>query len=593
MSNKVKEVAEFQGAMENLSAIASIDLSNPPSLGVVGENRLVTHAEEFDKVEWLGGEGTEEIFEILDWTYGVVYRYLVGMVQDPKTDWSEEKTREGVAGIMELVGESAVKVETLMARRMGHPLEEKLTDLAAFKDIQELYREKLATSMELEEGVIHETAHLKNWEEVVRDREYELFYIRDEEGRVFFNPDLLRHVKVACDFEGDSFEEDPLLKVRAMRDRDIHTSAGQALIECHGLIAEFFRAYTKLENHAFAQLLSEAILALLLAGNSHHLLTHTSGKSCLQYFADFQMFLRDALVSPEYQKLIAYPPDAKDKISHLLLQLTHSLCRLLFLRTGGVKQEAIGLIHRVMRRGEEEKQKGKKPILKGETVWDQLSLDDEKFRTHLSKFPNGPLFQILDLIREQEQVPFDPLFQQNLPSRVYGMEVRGHLVDLIRLPCPTKQAIINKAEIVGEFRGYLRSLKPKERHLMINFQDRTSWIELARNRALEGLQKNAEFGQKFFLMTLPKSSDFYYQNAEYANVQSAADFLATFQAQLASSEECGFLLPIPPKEMSSFVEKILPAIHKHYFRNKSTLERGEREDFIELFYQFLILKAVL
>lgn len=592
MANKIREVAEFKGAMENLSAIASIDLNNPPSIGILEGHRLVTHAEEFDQVEWLSGEGTEELFEILDWTYGVIYRHLVDLSQNVKVDWESEKNQKGVCAIMELVGESAAKIEALMAIRLGHPLTEKLTSRPAYKDLQNFYKEKFASQMAPQEAAIVETAHLKNWDEVVRDREYELFYIRDEEGRPYFNPELLRHVKVACDFEGDSFEEDPLLKVRAMRDRDILASAGQILMECHALTVEFYKNYTKWENNSFVQLLSEATMALFLAGNPSHLLTHTTGKSCLQYFADFQIFLREALVSPEYQKLIAYPPDSKDKLSQLLLHLVHSLCRLLFVRAGGVKQESIGLIHRTMRKGEEEKQKGKKTILKGETLWDQLAIDDEKFRTHLSKFPNGPLFQILDLVREPEAVPFDPLLQQNLPSRLYGMEVRGHRIDLLRLPCPTTQALINKAEIVGEFRGFLRSLKPKERHLMVNFQDRTSWIELARNRALEGIQKNAEFGSKFFLMTLPKNSDFYYQIAEYAELNNATDFIATFQAQLNSPEECGFLLPLSQKEVRAFAEKILPAVHKHYFRNKNAMTRGEREDFIEIVYQYLILKAI-
>src|SRR5438105_14667674 len=134
-----------------------------------------------------------------------------------------------------------------------------------------------------------------------------------------------------------------------------------------------------------------ALIALLIAGNPRHLLQNTSGKSCLSYFDDFQRFLRRAMHTSEYQKLIAYPPDSSDKTSQLLIFLTHSLCRAFFVRTTGMKQEAIGLIHRTQRRGEEIKKSKKEPLLKGDSIWNQLYVDDETLRAQLSQFPNGPL----------------------------------------------------------------------------------------------------------------------------------------------------------------------------------------------------------
>ncbi len=140
----------------------------------------------------------------------------------------------------------------------------------------------------------------------------------------------------------------------------------------------------------------------------------------------------------EYQKWIAYPPDASDKIAATLLKLTYSLCYSMFRRAGGVKQEAIGLIHRSMRKGEEIFQAEKKHLLKGENIWTQFLLDDERLRALLLKFPNGPLFKVLDLIREEEEenaiVPFDPIGQENLPSRIYQIEGVGKGIDVIRCP---------------------------------------------------------------------------------------------------------------------------------------------------------------
>ena len=41
-----------------------------------------------------------------------------------------------------------------------------------------------------------------------------------------------------------------------------------------------------------------------------------------------------------------------------------------------------------------------------------------------------------------------------------------------------------------------------------------------------------------------------------------------------------------------FAKSALPLIHAHFFHKKETLTRRNREDFIEIFYQFLILKAL-
>jgi hypothetical protein len=43
------------------------------------------------------------------------------------------------------------------------------------------------------------------------------------------------------------------------------------------------------------------------------------------------------------------------------------------------------------------KQVEKESLLKGDGIWTQFLIDDEKLRTSLRQFPNGPLFKILDL----------------------------------------------------------------------------------------------------------------------------------------------------------------------------------------------------
>ena len=211
------------------------------------------------------------------------------------------------------------------------------------------------------------------------------------------------------------------------------------------------------------------------------------------------------------------------------------------------------------------------------------------------------MFKILDLIREEQEedaiIPFDPIGQENLPSRIYEVQRKGKKIDVLRIPSPTRQSLIHKVEVVDEFRGFLRSLAqetPVRKHMIINLQDRTSWKEYARSRALETLQMNAEFNNQLVVITLPKDTDFYHQTNEYLNLNKADDFLKAFAAQLATPEECGYFLPAQVKkpDLTRFTEMALPAIHELFFNNKNTLTRRNREDFIEIFYQFLILKCI-
>lgn len=622
MIQKIKETIQIQDAMDNLAAIVSIDMANPPPLGIVKRHRIITSEEEFgpDTAPWLSGEGPEPILDILDLTYRAIHQHLMSLFENPEMNWENEKTRKGIAAMMDLVGESAQKIENFLSMRMGKPLEGHVADRNEFKALQKFYSQqftkKFAGGIEGAEAWEEEwnaseekelfdvtKTGLKDFETVKRDLEYELFYIRNEEGKPYFNKELLRNIRLNCDFDSSSelFEEDPLLKIRTMQDRDLHATAGQILGECHPAISDFYKIARKMEENELVQSLGMAIIALFVAANPRYLLQNTTGKSCLQYFDDFHRFLRRAMRTSEYQKWIAYPPDASDKNAHLLLYLTHALARSFFERVGGVKLESIGLIHRSMRRGEEIKQKSKEHLARGDTVWNQFMLDDEKFRTLLDKFPNGPLFKVLDLIREEQEedamVPFDPIGQENFPSRIYEMGRKGKKIDVIRLPSPTRQALINKTEIIDEFRGFLRSLaqeKQSRKHLIINLQDRTSWKEYGRSRALETLQLNAEFSHQLFVLTLPKSTDFYYQNNEYLNLNQASEFLQAFQAQLSTPEECGFFLPPQFKlpEFIRFGEMALPAIHKFFFHGKNTLTRRNREDFIEIFYQFFILKCI-
>jgi hypothetical protein len=609
MTLNTKGIIGIQDAMDNLASIMSINLDSPPPVGVIKKYKIVTEEEELSQgsVQWLSSEGSGVLLEVLDVTYQAIHLHLQSLHLNAQMDLSHEKTLKGITSMMTLVGESAAKMDAYLKFRLGASYDSKVADRESFKELQKFYKKHFAPKIAQDEDELPSfdttNSGLNDLHVVKKDAEYELFYIRNEEGKPYFSEELLRNIKLSCDFElaCDPLEEDPLLKIRAVEDRDLQATAKQILGDCYPLATDFYKIYLKVEENELAESLSMCFLALFMAGNSAHLIQNTSGKSCQQYFADFQRFLRRAMKTSEYQRLVAYPPDSSDRISHLLLYLTHSLARSLFERVGGVRQETIALVHRTMRRGEEIKQQDHEHLAKGETLWNQFLIDDDKYRTFLAKFPNGPIFKTLDVIRESEEedamIPFDPIVQGNLPSKLYEVEIQGRRIHILRVASPTRQTLINKVEVIDEFKAFLRSLVQDgghRKHLLINLQDRTSWKEFARVKCLETLQTNAEYGHQFASLTLPKDTDFYYQNNDYLNMNKSVDFLNAFKAQLESPEQCGFYFPVAvkPSEILRFAENAFPLIHELFFHGKNSLTRRNREDFIEIFYQLLILKCI-
>ncbi|MDE3046313.1 MAG: hypothetical protein KGJ02_06695 [Verrucomicrobiota bacterium] len=585
MKPKLKEQFSIQDAIENLEALDAIDLDAPGPIGVIG-HRIVTDEEGLPGpgVQWLSGEGEEVLLEVLDATLRAVHQHLM-------TSEGQESTHT-VEAMIELSGKAAHKLERYLTVRLDRTLE-KISERPSYRALQEYYHQRVQEKVREEEAI--ETG-LQDMEAVRKDCDYEFFYIRHEDGTPHYNIDILRHTRLACDFEAeaDTFEEDPLLQVRAMRDRDLHMSASQILALCRHVIADFYKLYRKIHESSLAQELSQAIIALLLAANPRHLLQNTTGKEALRYFEDFQWFLRRALKTTEYQKLIAYPPEKNDRSAHVLLGLAHALSYGLFHRSGGIKQEAIGLIHRTARRGK------KKTASKEESLWSQFLIEDENFRSLLAKFPSGPLFKTLDLLRETETpehpLVFDPIGQQNLPLKLFEMEMKGKRLEVLHLPSPIRQRVLHKVEILDEFRAMLRELsqsKPPHRHLLINLQDRTSWKEASRAKGLESLERSAEFSPLLTVVTLAKGTPFYHQTGNFERMNQASEFIETFEKQLFDPEG-GFYFPssFSRTELDTFAKKTMHFLHTQLFGGKATLERREREDFIELFYQFLIAKCI-
>lgn len=596
-------------AVDNLSGMAELDIAiekEGESLGVKGK---------LHELKDLKAEEKEATLAAVKGTFKTVHKYLQHIYTKDKEQLKDRDMQRGIKAIMILADEAADKLSSCTTLFKHTYKEGKVSEIQEYKDLTSFYKGKILKRFEevlAKEAVWEEEWNvegeeidvarqgLKDLEMVKRDKEYELFYIRKDDGKPFFNRNLLRHIKLVSDFDEiiTGFEgEDPLLRVNILLDYEAQSIAEEIRDIAKNELGDF---YAEAFQHKEIPIVSDMIkmtMSLMLACNPQNLLENTMGKVCTRYLKDFHRFLRGILASDNYQRLIGHSRVEIDQLTRTLLNLIHAFA-FAFFNHSGKKQEMLDYLTDLHKRAN----KGNLPerIDKLDTIAFMSEIFDlhDDITTMLKKYPSGPLFKTLDSFQEKgEQEGFDPINQGNLPYYLFTFSSEAFDAKCLKIPCPTLHAHINKAEVIEEFKGFLRHIETKkglEKHLHFNLQDRTSWEEHARCLALEKLQNKAEFANQLTLATLPKKSDFYFQSESYLNVKVAKDFLKILEEQVSSGEACGFFFSknLSKKDLDSFVKKILPIIHTHFFQKKAKLDRKQRLDFIEIFYHFFILKIL-
>lgn len=608
-TKKVQEELSILEAVDMLSSMAEIDT-------VVGKEEKLPEdftgaALETSSARWLNPKEQEHNRTLVKDTFRVIHNYLKNMVETNEEQLKDPETQKGIHAIMVLAGEAAHKVDKFAGLFKQSHDAPSVIQLKEYKELQEFFLQKIMhkvqATLEKEEAWIAEWGAfepsvvevekrgLKDLETVRKDKDYELFFLHKEDGKPFFNRNLLRHIKLVGNFDAaisDFKGEDPLLKIKFIQDRQRHHQAVYLLRALTPALTEFFTEAMRHKDQLLVSSLIKASMALMLASNPQNMVENASGKSSMHYFADFQSYLRTAFESPEYRKLLAFQPKSSDRFSHSVLQMAHQLCRLLFTSPVQTK-DSMEFIDKIIVRGEQAFPRMPHSKIAA-SLWSSLLEDEERMRFVLKHYPNGPLLKTLDSFREgEEKQGFDPLMQDNDPHLFYNFSDDEMHVSVLRLPCPIHQEWINKAILAPEFLGFLRSADPTgvtTRHLMVNLQDRTSWQEHARCQVLETLAEEPGFTDKFFLLTLPKHTEFYQQSGPYHNLQQSNDFLTTFREQIKSGAECGFSFPagLSTNRILEFTDRAFTGIHKCFFADKNVLTRKDRLDFIEIFYQYLV-----
>lgn len=199
-------------AVETLSSIADLEFDR--NIGITQKHEIILGDEKvvYKTVHWLHQEEAPTAVNLVREIFRVILHYLKDFYKKEYGQVSDSNTLEGIKAIMVLVGEAAKKLDKYT--KIFHQTQS-VTDLKEYRQLQEFYRTKIARP--LDEGVVNQwifgltlgkgkagrerifravpkktdkltnTKHLfVDLETVKKDTEYELFFIRKEDGSRFF-----------------------------------------------------------------------------------------------------------------------------------------------------------------------------------------------------------------------------------------------------------------------------------------------------------------------------------------------------------------------------------------------------------------------
>lgn len=608
-------------AVETLSDIADLQFDHEAEIARRHDRTLEDKPLTDHTVHWLRHQGTGLTIPLVKEIFRVILKHLQDVYKNKQKDSGAYSTNN-IKTIMVLVGEAAQKLDKYtMLFYKNRP--QSIKDLKEYKQLQDFYLNRIAKQIDSETigkwilGLSHKKADETNvklkglgsrqmkhvfidLESVKKDSEYELFFLKKEDGTRFFSPRLIRNIKLITDFGSslkDDQEAETLFAVEEWYDKLACECARNMIHATKGYIEKFCHIAGQAKEQDLVIFLRKALIALMMAANPYHMLRRVDEmKSCRHYFHDFQLFLRRCLRSMEYQRLMAYPPEKTHKLSCCILDLLQVLGMTFYTQLTGI-EEIIGKVNALIAQATEKLSSAHKDAAKSANrLWTKLAGEYEAMTRLLKGNEAGPLNRLLSVLQEGDCQQFDPILQGNLPSVLYSLYVQEKRFLFARWPSPTYQTFIHKASVNEEFKAFLHACE-HGRHmnkvLVFNFQDRVTWKEHFRSSVVEDLPEHESFAKHIDVVTLAKDTEFYYQQAPYHHDHRAEVFIDKFKKQFGD-QHGGFLIPASLKKelLGTFIPEALNVVHRIFFSEKEELSLEERRDFIEIFYLFLELKII-
>lgn len=151
-----------------------------------------------------------------------------------------------------------------------------------------------------------------------------------------------------------------------------------------------------------------------------------------------------------------------------------------------------------------------------------------------------------------------------------------------------KQKNPDSSEINPIFLAYLRQLKAEnKKHLYVNLTKRIR-SEREDILAIENVANSEEFKNTFFLVTLFRDGDFYWQDGEWVDKSDATEFKSRLKETFFDTNCCNWPACIKDLNWEETVSTIVEKVHLDYFDNTSELTLEQRDGYVELASLFVI-----
>ena len=608
---KLKEEMSILEAVDFLSSLSEIDVTlSPKSLTISERDTLHPH-------RWLDQNLISKNQEIVIQSFKAIHHYVQEVYEKHSEQLKDEHILKGLHSVLSILDEAVEKIEKFTDLFKEHPALDSLMELEEYRLLQEYLASFIFPHFsEIEEywegdlGVQEEELvgvskkGIRDIEDIKEDKLYDLFYIKKEDRKPFYDYDMIRRMKLLYDFDQIvelNEEENSFIRIRQLQDKDFHQKAASILQGSSYLIGSFYKESMKMKGVPLVSSMNKALMALMLSANPRNwhntpLLRESHlFKSSSEYFGDFHFYLREALHSSEYKKMLAGRSESTHTVFQNCFLLIHKLCAAYFL-TVSIQKEMVSFIRRIIRTGSKITHM-QESIEKDSSLWKELLWEDDSIRQVLQKQPNGPIRRIIEsFLRGEIGKGWDPLSHKNVPTHLFTLVGKEKDVAFLRMPAPLIQKSIQAAEVTSEFETFLRGCILGDKHqkfLLVNLQNRTSWEEHARSEALEEISEKEDFIRILSVIGLPKQTDFYFQKDVYQDLNEASLFMDQVVEQFEGREQCGFYWPNSHiNESNAFVKQVTLMIHSIFFENKKDLNLEERQNFIEIFYFLLMLKAI-
>lgn len=546
-------------AVDFLSSMAEADVQ------VLGEKK---------EIDWQDPSQTIQHQAVVKETFQVIHRYLNSLYQTSPDRLEEAETQRAVQALMLLSVEAASKLDRYTVLFKDIQGKQRIANLKEFQQLQHFYFNKIVQKISVKLKLPYAEApskiiELPVLEAVKMDKDPSLFFLKDQEGRPLYTPEVLKHFYLLAEADELISQTDPahpLEIIKNARDRDLQYSAKEIVNICQVHLQEFYQNSKTLMHHELPQKLHKAVMALMLAANAKNLRENTqASKSCFNYFCDFHRFLREAL------DCNAYKQQSLKGTMDLSILLTQQLCQAFFMRMESV-QDLNQLIKHFI-----------KEEFAEQPIWDQLQNQDQKLRQNLERYPDGPIIKTFEVLQSQEPAGFDAYTQGFFPKQLYAIGSPSRHTTVLYLPAPLQQSTIQDVKVTTEFEGFLSNLAAhEEKHLLFFLHDVSTKTSHAQVLSLEKI--SGQYPDALITVALDEGSEFYKQKAMYSNASDAVEFIKHLKEHQFHTASFA--------PLKDWIDVLIETIHRELFVNKGALTKEERLSFIDIFNYFLILKFI-